>query len=195
MNLSTLRFAKGSRKSRKRVGRGPGSGLGTTAGRGTKGHKSRSGYTSSFKEGGQMPFFRRIPKFGFHNPSREEYEIINLGQIDAWIKKGKLTPEVSLEALAKVGVSAKRRRVKVLGDGEITVAITITAHAFSESAKEKIEKAGGKVILAARTLEEAQRMEKTKPLQEALLLPKRPVEEIKKAAKLARKAATAAAKK
>ncbi|MCS7012981.1 MAG: 50S ribosomal protein L15 [Chloroherpetonaceae bacterium] len=191
MNLSTLRFAKGSRKTRKRVGRGPGSGLGTTAGRGTKGHKSRSGYTSSLKEGGQMPFFRRIPKFGFINPSREEYETINVGQIEAWIKKGKLTPEVSLEALAKIGVPARRRRIKVLGNGDITVAITITAHAFSESAKEKIEKAGGKVILAERTLEEAERMQKTKPLDEALLTPKKPVEEIKKAAKLARKAAAA----
>ncbi len=195
MNLSTLRPAVGSRKSRKRVGRGPGSGNGTTAGRGNKGHKARSGYTSSFKEGGQMPLFRRLPKYGFNNPSREEFETVSVGQLDTWVKKGKLQSEVTLEALAKVGVSAKRRRVKILGDGELSVALTVTAHAFSASAKEKIEKAGGKVIVAARTLEEAKRMEKTKPLQEALLMPKKPVEEIKKAAKAARKAAKAIAKK
>ncbi len=195
MNLSTLRPAVGSRKSRKRVGRGPGSGNGTTAGRGNKGHKARSGYTSSFKEGGQMPLFRRLPKYGFNNPSREEFETVSVGQLDTWVKKGKLQSEVTLEALAKVGVSAKRRRVKILGDGELSVALTVTAHAFSASAKEKIEKAGGKVIVAARTLEEAKMMEKTKPLQEALLMPKKPVEEIKKAAKAARKAAKAIAKK
>ncbi|PIO46953.1 MAG: 50S ribosomal protein L15 [[Chlorobium] sp. 445] len=195
MNLSTLRPAVGSRKSRKRVGRGPGSGNGTTAGRGNKGHKARSGYTSSFKEGGQMPLFRRLPKYGFNNPSREEFETVSVGQLDTWVKKGKLQSEVTLEALAKVGVSAKRRRVKILGDGELSVALTVTAHAFSASAKEKIEKAGGKVIVAARTLEEAKMMEKTKPLQEALLMPKKPVEEIKKAAKAARKAAKATATK
>lgn len=195
MNLSTLRPAVGSRKSRKRVGRGPGSGNGTTAGRGNKGHKARSGYTSSFKEGGQMPLFRRLPKYGFNNPSREEFETVSVGQLDTWVKKGKLQSEVTLEALAKVGLSAKRRRVKVLGDGELSVALTVTAHAFSASAKEKIEKAGGKVIVAARTLEEAKMMEKTKPLQEALLMPKKPVEEIKKAAKAARKAAKATATK
>ncbi|MFN3385459.1 MAG: 50S ribosomal protein L15 [Candidatus Thermochlorobacter sp.] len=195
MNLSTLRPAVGSRKSRKRVGRGPGSGNGTTAGRGNKGHKARSGYTSSFKEGGQMPLFRRLPKYGFNNPSREEFETVSIGQLDTWVKKGKLQSEVTLEALAEVGVSAKRRRVKILGDGELSVALTVTAHAFSASAKEKIEKAGGKVIVAARTLEEAKMMEKTKPLQEALLMPKKPVEEIKKAAKAARKAAKATATK
>lgn len=195
MNLSTLRPAVGSRKSRKRVGRGPGSGNGTTAGRGNKGHKARSGYTSSFKEGGQMPLFRRLPKFGFNSPSREEFETVSVGQLDAWAKKGKLQSEVTLEALAKAGVSAKRRRVKILGDGELSVALTVTAHSFSASAKEKIEKAGGKVIVATRTLEEAKMMEKTKPLQEALVTPKKSVEEIKKAAKAARKAAKATAKK
>jgi len=87
MNLSTLRPAVGSRKARKRVGRGPGSGHGTTAGRGTKGHKSRSGYTHSFKEGGQMPLVRRLPKFGFTKPNREEFEIINVGQLEEWVKK------------------------------------------------------------------------------------------------------------
>lgn len=110
-------------------------------------------------------------------------------------KKGKLTTDVTLEALAKAGVSAKRRRVKVLGDGELTTALNVTAHAFSASAKEKIEKAGGRVTIAERTLEEAQRMEKTKSLQEALITPKKPVEEIKQAAKAARKAAEAKTKK
>lgn len=195
MNLSTLRPAVGSRKSRKRVGRGPGSGNGTTAGRGNKGHKARSGYTSSFKEGGQMPLFRRLPKFGFNSPNREEFETVSVGQLDAWVKKGKLQSDVTLEALAKAGVSAKRHRVKILGDGELSVALTVTAHSFSASAKEKIEKAGGKVIVAMRTLEEAKMMEKTKPLQDALVTPKKPVEEIKKAAKAARKAAKATAKK
>jgi len=195
MNLSTLRPAVGSRKSRKRVGRGPGSGHGTTAGRGNKGHKARSGYTQSFKEGGQMPLFRRLPKFGFTKPNREEFETVSVGQLEAWVKKGKLTTDVTLEALVQVGVSAKRHRVKVLGDGELTTALNVTAHAFSASAKEKIEKAGGRITIAARTLEEAQRMEKTKPLEEALITPKKPVEEIKQAAKAARKAAQAKTKK
>ncbi len=195
MNLSTLRPAVGSRKARKRVGRGPGSGHGTTAGRGTKGHKSRSGYTHSFKEGGQMPLVRRLPKFGFTKPNREEFETVNVGQLEEWVKKGKLTTEVTLEALIGVGVSARRHRVKILGDGELTTALNVTAHAFSASAKEKIEKAGGRITLATRTLEEAERMEKTKPLQEALITPKKSVEEIKQAAKAARRAAQAMAKK
>jgi large subunit ribosomal protein L15 len=142
-----------------------------------------------------MPLVRRLPKFGFTKPNREEFEIINVGQLEEWVKKGKLTTEVTLEALVRVGVPARRHRVKILGDGELTTALNVTAHAFSASAKEKIEKAGGSITLATRTLEEAERMEKTKPLQEALITPKKPVEEIKQAAKAARRAAQAMAKK
>ncbi len=195
MNLSTLKPAKGSRKTKKRVGRGPGSGNGTTAGAGNKGHQARSGYTSSFKEGGQMPIYRRLPKFGFTKPNAVEPRTVSVGQISEWLKKGKLVGnDVSLEALAKAGVSAKRNLVKILGDGDLTEAVTVTAHAFSESAKEKIEKAGGKIIIAERTLEEAAMM-KSLPPEKALVTPKKNLEEERKAAKAARKAAAKKAKR
>jgi large subunit ribosomal protein L15 len=194
MNLSTLKPAKGSRKQKKRVGRGPGSGNGTTAGAGNKGHQARSGYTSSFKEGGQMPIYRRLPKFGFTKPNRVDVSTVSLGQISEWMKKGKLTNEITLEALSKAGISAKRNPVKILSDGDLTEAITVTAHAFSEAAKEKIEKAGGKIIVAERTLEEAGMMTSLAP-DVALMTPKKNLEEVKKAAKAARKAAAKKAKK
>lgn len=158
MNLSTLTPAKGSRKTRHRVGRGQGSGWGKTAGRGSKGHSSRSGFTYSVNEGGQMPLHRRLPKFGFKSPFKTEYRTVAVGQLEAWSQAGKLTQDVTLDALIKAGVLTKRQQVKVLGDGELTVKLNITAHSFSESAKEKIEKAGGTTTVVVRTLDEAQSM-------------------------------------
>jgi large subunit ribosomal protein L15 len=140
MKLHDLTPAKGSKKDKKRVGRGPGSGLGKTAGRGHKGQRSRSGYSRrpGF-EGGQMPLVRRLPKRGFTNIFRKEYAVVNLADLAEL--EGEITPEL----LAETGRVRRGRMVKVLGDGEITRALTVKAHAFSASAREKIEAAGGTV--------------------------------------------------
>lgn len=144
MNLSSLHPVKGSRKSRKRVGRGPGSGMGKTSGRGTKGQKSISGYSSKRGfEGGQMPLHRRLPKRGFTNIFRKEYSEVNLDRLEKITKK-----EIKLKDLKEAGIIKKEsERVKILGRGEISASKTIHAHKFSRSALEKIEKAGGKVII------------------------------------------------
>ena len=144
MNLSTLHPSKDSRKKRKRVGRGPGSGFGKTAGRGSKGQKSRSGYSRKRGfEGGQMPLSRRVPKRGFTNIFRKEYTEVNLERL-ANIKKAEVKPK----DLANAGIVKKESEsIKILGRGEISSAKKIHAHKFSKSAQEKIEKAGGKVIL------------------------------------------------
>ena len=141
MNLHELSPAPGSRKDRKRVGRGPGSGLGKTAGRGEKGQKSRAGYSRrpGF-EGGQMPLVRRVPKRGFTNIFRTEYATVNVGELAA---REDLGDRVDPEALAEKGLVRKGRPVKVLGDGEIGRALTVAAHKFSKSARAKIEGAGG----------------------------------------------------
>ena len=138
MRLHELAPAKGSKSSRKRVGRGPGSGLGKTAGRGEKGQKSRSGYSRrpGF-EGGQMPLVRRVPKRGFNNVFRTEYAVVNLAQLAGF--EGEVTPEL----LAGKGLVRAGRPLKVLGDGEVAVALTVRAHKFSKSARAKIEAAGG----------------------------------------------------
>lgn len=148
MNLSELHPAAGSRRPRKRVGRGPGSGTGKTAGRGEKGQKSRSGYRRKRGfEGGQMPLIRRVPKRGFHNPFRKEYAVVNVGRFEA-LEGDAFTPE---SLLAGGVVSKLADGLKILGNGELTRAVTITAHKFSAAAKEKIEKAGGKAeIIAAK---------------------------------------------
>src|SRR3954467_12144302 len=141
MNLSTLRAPKGSTANKKRVGRGMGSGMGKTSTRGHKGQRSRSGsrMMRGF-EGGQMPLHRRVPKRGFNNIFRQEYQIVNLDTIAA-IGEKQITPEV----LKAAGVIRKANDlVKILGDGELKTAITIHAHRFSKSAQEKITKAGGK---------------------------------------------------
>jgi large subunit ribosomal protein L15 len=140
MKLHDLTPAKGSKKDKKRVGRGPGSGLGKTAGRGHKGQRSRSGYSRrpGF-EGGQMPLVRRLPKRGFTNIFRKEFAVVNLADLAEL--EGEITPEL----LAESGRVRRGRMVKVLGDGEITRALTVKAHAFSASAREKIEAAGGTV--------------------------------------------------
>ena len=138
MKLHELSPAKGSKHAKKRVGRGPGSGLGKTAGKGEKGQKSRSGY--SFRagfEGGQMPLIRRVPKRGFTNIWRTEYTIVNLTQL------AELDGDITPERLADEGLVRSGRPVKVLGDGEVSKALKVTAHKFSKSAREKIEKAGG----------------------------------------------------
>lgn len=144
MNLSSLHPAKGSRKNRKRVGRGPGSGLGKTSGRGTKGQKSISGYSSKRGfEGGQMPLHRRLPKRGFTNIFRKEFSEVNLEKLEKITKK-----EVKLKDLKEAGIIKKESEaVKILGRGNISSPKTIHAHKFSRSALKKIEKAGGKIII------------------------------------------------
>ena len=194
MNLHTLTPAKGSRKAKKRVGRGPGSGNGTTAGRGTKGHKSRSGYTTKNFEGGQMPLYRQLPKFGFTPPNRKTVVGINVGQLEAWAKKGKIGMDMPLEAFNKLGVIGKTEYLKILGEGDLTTKLNVTAHAFSETAKEKIEKAGGSVTVAHRTIAEASTM-KNVDLETAVLTPKKSVVDHKKAVKAQKKAAAKTVKK
>ena len=142
MNLSNLQPPKGAKHAKKRVGRGQGSGNGKTAGRGHKGAKSRSGF--KFKrgfEGGQMPLHRRVPKRGFHNPFRVEYEVVNLDTLGARFDAGTV---VTAELLAgKRLISSASARLKVLGRGEIDKALTVRAHRFSGKAAEKIAAAGG----------------------------------------------------
>ncbi|MFQ6070261.1 MAG: 50S ribosomal protein L15 [Candidatus Aminicenantales bacterium] len=144
MSLSSLHPAAGSRKKSRRVGRGPGSGRGKTAGRGTKGQKSISGYSRKRGfEGGQMPLHRRVPKRGFTNIFKKRYQVVNLEKLEG-IKKSK----IEIKDLVDAGIIKKKSEmVKVLGRGEISSAKTISAHKFSVSAREKIEKAGGKIIL------------------------------------------------
>jgi len=140
MALNNLRPPKGMKHAKKRIGRGQGSGNGKTAGRGHKGAKSRSGFT--FKrgfEGGQMPLHRRVPKRGFTNIFRQEYSIVNLEKL-AELGESTINPDV----LRKAGVISTKRKVKILGDGDLKSAITVQAHKFSKSAQEKITKAGGK---------------------------------------------------
>ena len=143
MALNNLRPPKGMKHAKKRIGRGQGSGNGKTAGRGHKGAKSRSGF--KFKrgfEGGQMPLHRRVPKRGFHNPFRVEYEVVNLDTIAAKFEAGTL---VTPELLRQHGlVQGKDRLVKVLARGDVGKALTVRAHKFSGKAAEKIAAAGGK---------------------------------------------------
>src|SRR6201987_5502606 len=140
MNLSTIRAPRKSTEKKKRVGRGMGSGMGKTSTRGHKGQWSRSGsrLLRGF-EGGQMPLHRRLPKRGFTNIFRQEYNIVNLEKLAA-LEETTINPDV----LRKTGVISTKRPVKILGDGELKSAITVQAHKFSKSAQEKITKAGGK---------------------------------------------------
>jgi large subunit ribosomal protein L15 len=145
MNLSTIRAPKKASENRKRVGRGMGSGMGKTSTRGHKGQGSRSGsrLMRGF-EGGQMPLHRRLPKRGFTNIFRVEYAVVNLQQLSQ-LGVSSITPEV----LRKAGVIKRKLPIKILGDGELSAAITIQAHKFSKSAQEKIEKAGGRTEVIA----------------------------------------------
>lgn len=145
MDLSNLKPAKGSTHSRKRVGRGEGSGHGGTSTRGHKGAQSRSGYSRKIGfEGGQMPLQRRVPKFGFTNPNRVEYKGINLDTIQALVDAKKVKATITLEDFVNNGLVSKKELVKILGRGELTVKVSITAHAFSKSAIAAIEAQGGK---------------------------------------------------
>jgi large subunit ribosomal protein L15 len=140
VGLSTLRPPRGSRKKKVRVGRGMGSKLGKTAGSGNKGQKSRRGYSRRRGfEGGQMPLHRRIPKRGFHNPFGSSFAIINIEELNAFPAGETVTPDL----LRAHGFVRTSEQVKILGDGELKAKLTVHAHAFSASAKEKITKAGG----------------------------------------------------
>jgi large subunit ribosomal protein L15 len=140
MNLSNIRAPKKATEKRKRVGRGMGSGMGKTSTRGHKGQRSRTGsrMIRGF-EGGQMPLHRRMPKRGFTNIFRKEFNIVSLERL---VELGETT--ITPDVLRKAGVIKTKHPVKILGDGELTVAITVSAHKFSKSAQEKITKAGGK---------------------------------------------------
>jgi large subunit ribosomal protein L15 len=147
-HLGNLQYAEGSRKKKKRIGRGQGSGRGGTSTRGNKGAQSRSGYKSKPGfEGGQMPLQRRLPKIGFTNYNRKEYLGINVARLEELVVNGVITDGViSPEVLYKIGIVSKRRAlVKILGNGDLSSKLEITAHAFSATAKEKIESAGGTV--------------------------------------------------
>ncbi len=153
MDLSKLKPAKGATKSRKRIGRGVGSGYGGhSSTKGNKGQKSRSGYKKrAWFEGGQMPLQRRIPKFGFKNPFRVEYRAVNLSTLARLVEAGALAAgaDVTIDTLRAHGLAGKNDRIKILGGGELGVALNVTAHAFSKSAQEKIEAAGGSATVLA----------------------------------------------
>ncbi|MBN8588922.1 MAG: 50S ribosomal protein L15 [Rhodothermia bacterium] len=158
MNLSNLKPATGSTRNRKRVGRGQGSGTGKTSARGHNGAKSRSGAKfRAWFEGGQMPLQRRIPKFGFKNRFRVSYNPINLNRLSQLVEEGRLNPSepISPDTFVALGLAGKTDLIKVLGAGEIAVALNVTAHAFSESAKTKIEGAGGSATVAGQGQESA----------------------------------------
>ena len=146
MGLSNLTPASGSTKSRKRIGRGEGSGKGGTSTRGHKGQKSRSGYSKKIGfEGGQMPLQRRVPKFGFKNPFRVEYHGINLDALQKLSEEKKLT-SITPELLVENGLASKSDLVKILGRGELKAKLEVSAHGFSKTAVSAIEAAGGTVV-------------------------------------------------
>jgi large subunit ribosomal protein L15 len=146
MNLSNLKPAEGSTKNRKRIGRGTGSGRGGTSTRGHKGAGSRSGYKSKVGfEGGQMPLQRRVPKVGFNPINRIEYVSINLDAIQVLAEKFSLTA-IDFDTFKEHGLASKNDLIKVLGRGELTAKLEITAHAFSATAQKAIEAAGGAIV-------------------------------------------------
>ena len=149
MELHNLKPAKGSVKKGKRIGRGEGSKRGGTATRGHKGQKSRSGYSKKIGfEGGQQPLQRRVPKFGFTNPNRVEYQGVNLDRLQELVDNQKIKTKVDKQTLVDNGLAKKKDLVKILGRGELKAKLDITAYAFSASAKAAIEKAGGSAILS-----------------------------------------------
>ena len=148
MDLSNLKAPAPNQKSRKRVGRGEGSGLGQQSGRGHNGAKSRSGYKyRAWFEGGQMPLQRRVPKFGFKNPFRVEYRPINIQTVADYIEAGKLTTTITRENLVEAGLAHKNDRIKLLGRGDASAKFSIEVHAASKSAAEKVEKDGGTLTI------------------------------------------------
>ncbi|MFL3660490.1 MAG: 50S ribosomal protein L15 [Polaribacter sp.] len=147
MSLHNLTPAEGSIKKGKRIARGEGSGKGGTATRGHNGQKSRSGYSKKIGfEGGQMPLQRRVPKFGFTNINRKEYQGINLDKIQALVDSGKITDTLSLETLIIHRLAGKNDLVKILGNGELKAKLNITVHKFTATAKAAIEAAGGEAV-------------------------------------------------
>jgi len=148
MNLSNLKPAEGSVKSQgKRVGRGQGSGKGGTATRGHKGAKSRSGYSRKVGfEGGQMPLQRRVPKFGFTNINRKDYQGINLDTLQQLVDKKKIKSELDFNSIVELRLARKHELVKILGRGELKVKLKVSAHKFTATAKAAIEAAGGEVV-------------------------------------------------
>ena len=143
MNLSNLKPAEGSVKHSKRIGRGAGSGKGGTSTRGNKGAKARSGYHQKVGfEGGQMPLYRRVPKFGFKNINRVEYVGINIDTLNA-IAEAKNITDFNIDVLKQNGLISGKDRIKILGRGELTKAVNVTAHAFTATAKKAIEEKGG----------------------------------------------------
>ena len=143
MKLHTLKPANGSTQTRKRIGRGPGSGLGGTSTRGHKGAKSRSGYSKKIGfEGGQMPLQRRLPKFGFKNINRVEYQPINLSTLQA-LAEAKQLEKIGVEELVAAGFINRKTLVKILANGELKAKLTVEAHAFSKTAVAAIEATGG----------------------------------------------------
>lgn len=146
-DLSNLHRPEGAHRARKRLGRGPGSGLGKTSGKGHKGHKARTGgSTHLWFEGGQMPLQRRLPKRGFTNIFRVEYQVVNVKSLARLQEVAEVTPAVLFE---RGLIGKKNQRVKILGDGSLEKALVVHAHAFSKAAQEKIEKAGGKIQLVS----------------------------------------------
>jgi len=147
--LSNLKYAEGSRKKRKRVGRGEGSGHGNQATRGMNGQRSRSGSkTRAWFEGGQMPLQRRIPKFGFTNIFKQTYQIVNLNALQRIANENKIEKVINLEELKNLGlISNLKKPVKILGKGELKAKLNLEVNAISQSAKEKIESAGGSIKL------------------------------------------------
>jgi len=146
MNLSNLKPAEGSIKTRKRIGRGPGSGLGGTSTRGHKGAKSRSGYSKKIGfEGGQMPIQRRLPKFGFKNINRVEYKAINISALQQLSEAKQLT-KIGIDELVNAGFISTSQLVKILGNGNLIAKLEVEAHAFSKSAEAAIQAAGGTAV-------------------------------------------------
>ena len=143
MKLNSLKPAAGSTHSRRRLGRGPGSGLGGTSTRGHKGAKARSGYKKKVGfEGGQMPLQRRLPKFGFKNINRVEYQVVNLSSIQKLVEKMNLE-KITIEDMVAAGLVSSKGLVKVLGNGTLTAKVEVVANAFSKSAEEAIQNVGG----------------------------------------------------
>ena len=145
MNLSNLKPAEGSVKIRKRIGRGPGSGLGGTSTRGHKGAKSRSGYSRKIGfEGGQMPLQRRLPKFGFKNINRVEYKAINISDLET-LATAKNLQKIGIAELREAGLVSKNQLIKILANGSISCKVEVEANAFSVAAQKAIEAAGGSI--------------------------------------------------
>ncbi len=153
MKLNELSDNPGARKDRKRVGRGPGSGTGTTAGRGMKGQKSRSGVSLKGFEGGQMPLYRRLPKRGFKNPFRKNFAVVNTGRLQKAIDEKRLDAKKTIDAAALIAAGVIGRRVghgvRLLAKGEITTKVTLEVAGASKTALAAVEKAGGAVVLPA----------------------------------------------